>query len=250
VELKEILGQVPGLTKRFVYYLESQGYIRPLKVPKSRIARRDYQDSDLRLIQDVWRYYQRGYTVQRAYELATQSDRAIAYVAFAAPARRWREVIGLLHGFREVVEATPVYGDSWDILVKTDTPDASDIYHSLAPALAEAGITGMPVVWRARQYYTRGEKNGMATSPSSNTLLAYVLMKVPRKDIETVVEDLKSMPEIQEVSVIYGESDIIAKVHVGNVAELDRLVMDKVHGLEPIESTRTFIAISGLHWSR
>jgi DNA-binding Lrp family transcriptional regulator len=80
--------------------------------------------------------------------------------------------------------------------------------------------------------------------------MAYILMKVPRKDIEGVVEDLKSMPEIQEVSVVYGESDIVAKVQVSSTQELDGLVMDKIHSLDLIESTRTFIAVGGLHWSR
>lgn len=247
MELKEVLSQTPDLTKRFVYYLESQGYIQPIKIPKSRIARRDYREVDLRLIQDIWRYYRRGYTVQRAYEMATRSDRAIAYVAFAAPARRWREVLDLLRDFREVVEATPIYGDKWDIFLKMDTPDPSDIYHSLAPALAEAGLSGLPTVLRAHEYYTRGGSNDM---PTPSSLMAYILMKVPRKDIEGVVEDLKSMPEIQEVSVVYGESDIVAKVQVSSTQELDGLVMDKIHSLDLIESTRTFIAVGGLHWSR
>ncbi|MBI4236531.1 MAG: Lrp/AsnC ligand binding domain-containing protein [Chloroflexi bacterium] len=246
MELKEVLSQVPGLTKRFVYYLESQGFIKPVRVPKSRIARRDYRQEDLRLVQEVWRYYQRGYAVQRAYALATRPERTIAYVAFPAPVRRWRQVLEVLRGFREVVEAAPVYGDSWDILAKTDTPEASDIYHALAPALAEAGLPGMPSVWRAREYYSREG----APMPNADGLTAYILMKVPSKHIEGVVEELKAFPEVLEVSVIYGESDIIAKAHVINAQELDRLVMDKVHGLEPVESTRTFIVVSGLRWSR
>ena len=40
MELKDVLAQVPGLEKRFVYYLESLGYIQPTRVPKRRIARR------------------------------------------------------------------------------------------------------------------------------------------------------------------------------------------------------------------
>ena len=247
MELKEVLKQVPGLTKRFVYYLESQGYIEPVKLPKSRIARRDYRESDLRLIHEVWRYYQRGYAVQRAYELATRPDRTIAYVAFPAPARRWGQVLDILKGFREVVEAAPVYGDRWDILAKTDTPEASDIYQALAPALAQAGLLGMPIVYRAREYYSRKGTNNMA---ATDGLMAYILMKVPSKHIEGVAEQLKAFPEVLEVSVIYGESDIIAKAQVVNAQALDRLVMDQVHSLEQVESTRTFIVVSGLHWSR
>jgi DNA-binding Lrp family transcriptional regulator len=248
LELKHVLAQVPGLTKRFVYYLEAQGYIQPVKVPKRRIARREYAEDDLRIIHDVWRFYQRGYAVQRAHALATRTDRTIAYIAFSAPVRRWREVIDLLGSFREVVEACPVYGDHWDIFVKTDTTDPLDIYQDLAPALAEAGIAAIPRVWRAREYYSR-EREGTVTQLESG-LTAYILMTVPSKHIEEVVEDLKAFPAVLEVSVIYGESDILAKVAVQSAPDLDHLVMEQVHGLEAIESTRTFIMVSGLHWTR
>ena len=42
MRLQEVLNGVEGLEKRFVYYLESQGYIHPEKLQKARIARRDY----------------------------------------------------------------------------------------------------------------------------------------------------------------------------------------------------------------
>ena len=248
MELKQLLEQVPGLTKRFVYYLETQGYIHPVRVPKKRISRRDYTEADLRTIIDVWRFYQRGYAVQRAHALATRTDRSIAYVAFAAPARRWREVVALLRSFRDVVEASPVYGDTWDIFAKTDSADPSSIYQNLAPALAEAGIQAMPRIWRAREYYTRRREDTVASEDSG--LIAYILMTVPGKDIEVVAEDLKAFPEVHEVSVIYGASDIVAKVIVRSTRDLDRLVMDQVHGIEAIESTRTFITVADLHWTR
>ncbi len=249
MELKQLLHQVPGLTKRFVYYLETQGYIHPTKVPKKRIARRDYSESDLRIIQDVWRFYQRGYAVQRAHALATRTDRTIAYVAFAAPARTWREVVTLLRSFREVVEASPVYGETWDIFAKTDSTDPAGIYQNLAPALAEAGIQAMPRIWRAREYYIRQREDTTVTLEDSG-LIAYILMTVPSKHIEIVAEDLKAFPAVHEVSVIYGASDIVAKVVVPSARDLDSLVMDQIHGIEAIESTRTFITVADLHWTR
>jgi DNA-binding Lrp family transcriptional regulator len=42
----------------------------------------------------------------------------------------------------------------------------------------------------------------------------------------------------------------VAKIAVSNTRELDRLVMEKIHSLEAIESTRTFITVSGLRWTR
>jgi DNA-binding Lrp family transcriptional regulator len=245
MRLQEVLRRTPGLQKRFVYYLEAQGYIHPTKIPKLRIARRDYPEGDLRLIQEVWRYYQRGYGVQFAHELATRPERTVAYITLEAAGRRWREVVQVLRSLREVTEVSAVYGGSWNILLKTDTPEEADIYHALVPALAEAGIASMPTILKAREHYRNGEE-----SMPQEGLFAYVLMKVPSKHIEGVAEALRAFPQVREISVIYGESDIIAKVHAASPQELDTLVMQEIHGLEPVESTRTFIVIGNLHWAR
>ena len=50
MRLQEVLNQIEGLEKRFVYYLRSQGYIHPQKLQKARIARRDYSLADLERI--------------------------------------------------------------------------------------------------------------------------------------------------------------------------------------------------------
>ncbi len=245
MELKEILKGTPGLQKRFVYYLESQGYITPRKVPKTRIARRDYSDDDMRLIQEIWRYYQRGYAVHFAHSLATRQERTVAYLTFAVPTSGWREVVEMLRGLREVVEVTVVHGGEWNVIIKTDTAEQADVYHALVPALAEARLSSMPKVFMAREQYVQKE-----ASVASNKILAYVLMKVPGKHIEGVAEALRAIPQIAEISVIYGESDIIAKIEAASPQEMDDLVMNQIHSLEQVESTRTFIAVSNLHWTR
>ena len=72
--------------KRFVYYLESLGYIQPTRVPKRRIDRRDYSASDVERIRGLWRYYQRGYALQAAQELAAR-PRHGAYALLQLPSR-------------------------------------------------------------------------------------------------------------------------------------------------------------------
>lgn len=245
MELKDILTRTPGLQKRFVYYLESQGYIAPLKIPKTRIARRDYSDGDMRLIQEIWRYYQRGYAVHFAHSLATRPERTVAYMTFSVPSRRWKEIAEMLHGLREVVEVTAVHGGEWNVIIKTDTPEQADVYHALVPVLAEARLGSMPNVFMAREQYVKRE-----APVATDQILAYVLMKVPSKHIEDVAGALRAIPQITEISVIYGESDIIAKIEASSPQEMDDLVMNQIHGLEQVESTRTFIAVSNLHWTR
>jgi DNA-binding Lrp family transcriptional regulator len=81
-------------------------------------------------------------------------------------------------------------------------------------------------------------------------MIAYVFMKVPGKDIEDVMHQLQEMAEVVEAAAVYGETDIVVKVETKDQAELDSLVMDRLHLLDKVESTRTFIVIGGTHWER
>ncbi|MCS7206721.1 MAG: Lrp/AsnC ligand binding domain-containing protein [Dehalococcoidia bacterium] len=243
MELKEVIAQVPGLQKRFVYYLEAQGYIHPTKVRKHRISRRDYTEADLRIIREVWRYYQRGYAVQAAYDIVARRPRTLAYLTFQVPPPRWKETLRLLQTCPEVQEVAAVYGTTLDFIVKTDTPQEGDIHYVVGPLLTRAGISGAPTVWRILQTWQRPPGRG-------GTMQAYILMQVPGKDVERVLERLKDFPGIVEASTVYGEQDIIAKASVANQQELDHLVMEQIHSIPGVVSTRTFIVITGLAWSR
>ena len=79
---------------------------------------------------------------------------------------------------------------------------------------------------------------------------AWVLIKVPAKQLDGLVEELRRFPGIVEASAIYGETDVIAKIEVSDSAALDELVVHKIQGIQVVESTRTFIGIGGLHWTR
>ena len=79
---------------------------------------------------------------------------------------------------------------------------------------------------------------------------AFVLLKTPAKHVEAVLADLQTIPAIVEASVIYGETDIIARVDVAGQDELDALVFHRLHPMEMVESTRTFIVVRELSWRR
>jgi DNA-binding Lrp family transcriptional regulator len=245
MELKDILGQIPGLHKRFIYYLESQGYIRPTKLRRQRISRRDYSAEDLRIIREMWRYYERGYSVQAAYDLVSRSERVLSYVTLPVPAEQWGQMLDALQKQAEVVEACAVYGSSLDVIAKIDTPDEGEAYQVLLPALRSVGLVGSPTVLRAVDHFQQevGERG-------NTNMMAYVLMRVPGKDADQVMQELRQFPHITEAATVYGETDIIAKVMVESQTELDQLVMERLHNIPAVESTRTFIVIGGLHWSR
>src|SRR3954447_6915408 len=148
MRLQDVLAAVPGVEKRFVHYLESQGYIHPQKLQKARIARRDYSSDDLERVRGIWRYYQRGMSVQRAFELVARPPSEGAYVLFPVPARRRRQALDLLREDDLVLEAGIIYGESADVLARLQSHHESDV-HAVLDRLFNAGIVaGIPQVHR------------------------------------------------------------------------------------------------------
>lgn len=249
MRLQDVLTAVPGLEKRFVHYLEGQGYIRPTKLQKQRIARRDYTDSDLARVRGMWSYYQRGISIQRAFELVTRPAAEGAYVFFPVVAGRWGPAIELLRAVDHVVEASAIYGESADVVARLRIPHESDVYRALDPLFEESIISGLPQVLRHPMagFWRRNAESG---GGESQMVRAWVLIKVPAKQIGGLVEELRGFPGIVEAAGIYGETDVIAKIEVEDSAALDDLVVRRIQGIGTVESTRTFIGIGGLHWER
>jgi DNA-binding Lrp family transcriptional regulator len=252
MRLQEILAAVPGLEKRFVHYLEGQGYIRPAKLQKTRIARRDYSPADLERIRAIWRYYERGISVQRAFELVTREYADGVYVFFPVPSGRWQAAIDLLSLQDAVVEASAVYGETADIVAHLRAPHESDV-HGVLDTLFEAGIiSGLPQIMRhgAGDTWKGDQARECAGEGRAPRVKAWVLIKVPAKHIGGLVAELRGYPGIVEASAIYGETDVIAKLEVPDQAALDDLVVRRIQSIGAVESTRTFIGIGGLHWLR
>ncbi|MFQ5875701.1 MAG: Lrp/AsnC ligand binding domain-containing protein [Dehalococcoidia bacterium] len=248
MDLKHVLQKAPGVNRRFVYYLESQGHIRPTRLQKERIARRDYSEDDLWVIQETWRYYSQGFSLQAAYDLGVKKERKVSYVTFQVSPRLYRDVLERLKELPDVVEASVVYSDTMDFIVKLSTPREADIYHSLFPLFAQTGVVGVPGMWHTVGHFER--KPGGPGEEAKPRMMAYVLMKVPGKNVDEVMNTLKELTGVVEASTVYGESDIIARVVVASQDDLDSLVMDRIHNIPAVESTRTYIAVSGMHWAR
>jgi len=79
---------------------------------------------------------------------------------------------------------------------------------------------------------------------------AFVLITVPAKRSGVVVKLLRKIPQVKEAAAVYGETDLVAKVEAKTLPELDRLIMEKIQGSQEVKSTRTFITVEKLHWTR
>ena len=250
MKLGEIRAQVPGLPKRFVHYLESQGYIQPIKVKKERISRRDYTDEDLHTIKGAWEYYERGFSVQSAVELLRRAHRDQVYLLSKVPAGKLGQAQEVLRNYDRVVEVTAVYGEDVDLIARMHAPDEGDIYMVLAGAVRQEVVESPPQVMRIKQMELGQDARPVKNRGRRVGLRAYILIKVPAKKIDGIVEQLKQFAGIIETSVIYGETDIVAHALVEHQDELDDLIMNKIQTLPAVESTRTFIAVGGTHWRR
>ncbi|HEY7060576.1 MAG TPA: Lrp/AsnC ligand binding domain-containing protein [Chloroflexota bacterium] len=247
MELKEVLARVPGLEKRFVYYLESLGYIRPTRVPKRRIARRDYGEDDLQRIRDLWQYYQRGYSLQAAQELVAR-PRHRAYALLEVPAHDGHATLAALRALPEVREACLLYGADVDALAELEVAAESEVYEALSRLVSRRAVVAAPLVLHVARWAERS-----AAAPRGEEappMEAYVLLKTPAKHVEAVLGELQGIPAIAEASVIYGETDIIARVEVASQDDLDALVFHRLHEMPMVESTRTFIVVRELRWRR
>ena len=250
MKLGEIRAQVPGLPKRFVHYLESQGYIQPVKVKKQRISRRDYTDEDLHTIKGAWEYYERGFSVQSAVELLRRAHRDQVYLLSKVPAGKLGQAQEVLRNYDRVVEVTAVYGEDVDLIARMHAPDEGDIYMVLAGAVRQEVVESPPRVMRIKQMELGQDARPVKNRGRRVGLRAYILIKVPAKKIDGIVEQLKQFAGVIETSVIYGETDIVAHALVEHQDELDDLIMNKIQTLPAVESTRTFIAVGGTHWRR
>jgi DNA-binding Lrp family transcriptional regulator len=254
MELKDVLQDIPGLNKRLVYYLESQGYINPTPVRKSRISRRDYSADDLRRIRHFWGYYQRGFSVRGATEAVLRAEKATAIVLVPVPSRARGQVVDLLKGFDRVIEAAVVYGETGDVILRMHAGDQRDVYDVLDRVFEDVGVSGVPRIWPVTDRIAAGDgqdsRVDLRPPTRGSGMLAYVLIKAPPKQVGNVIEQLREFPGIVEACALYGESDAIVKIDVESQAELDDLVMNRIHALPAVESTRTFIVVGGMRWER
>ena len=70
---------------------------------------------------------------------------------------------------------------------------------------------------------------------------AYILVKVQVGSERDVFNTLKKMNEVEDVNELYGEWDIIAKVKVNKLEDLDSLISDKIRAVKEIKETSTMI---------
>ena len=70
---------------------------------------------------------------------------------------------------------------------------------------------------------------------------AYILFKAKPGYERNIVKELKDLPEIEIINELYGEWDIITRVSVVSIDELDALLSEKMRKIEGVTLTSTMI---------
>ncbi|MBW3004915.1 Lrp/AsnC ligand binding domain-containing protein [Candidatus Woesearchaeota archaeon] len=70
---------------------------------------------------------------------------------------------------------------------------------------------------------------------------AYVQIALEEAKEVDIYNALKALPEVQEVHILFGEWDIIAKLELDAPEALGTFVMDKVRSLPGVKLTSTMI---------
>ncbi len=74
-------------------------------------------------------------------------------------------------------------------------------------------------------------------------IVAYVLVKLTAGvDQKIMIREISKMPNVKEVAMITGEFDIMFKVRVASMEELNKIVVQKLRKEKTVGETRTMIS--------
>jgi len=74
-------------------------------------------------------------------------------------------------------------------------------------------------------------------------VMAFVLCVTDAGMEREVMEQLVELDEVDEAFVLYGEYDVIAKVHVPELNMLDKFITQKMRSIKEVQMTSTMISI-------
>ena len=57
-----------GIPRHKLYYLEQKGYISPERIPMGDLEAREYSPEDVRKVELIWKYLQKGFKHKVAWE--------------------------------------------------------------------------------------------------------------------------------------------------------------------------------------
>lgn len=88
------------------------------------------------------------------------------------------------------------------------------------------------------------DKNLGTISAFISVSMDYKALKKDGKDENDLLKKIRNHDAVESVSMLTGDVDMLVKVRVGNIAELDNFVINFLRKLDGIERTNTMVILS------
>lgn len=72
---------------------------------------------------------------------------------------------------------------------------------------------------------------------------AYVMVKSLTGEADRMREEIGAIDGVEEVHIVAGDVDLIAKVDVDSTAEVKDIAATRIHSIDGVDSTQTYIAM-------
>ncbi len=69
MKTKDLLERV-DIPRHKLYYLEQKGYVTPTRIAMGDLEAREFSETDVRLVQVIWKYLKKGFKHKVAYQKA------------------------------------------------------------------------------------------------------------------------------------------------------------------------------------
>jgi DNA-binding Lrp family transcriptional regulator len=72
---------------------------------------------------------------------------------------------------------------------------------------------------------------------------AYVMIKALSGDADRLKQDVEAVEGVQLVHIVAGDVDLIAKLEVDSPTDVKEIAANRIHRIEGVDSTQTYIAM-------
>ncbi len=77
----------------------------------------------------------------------------------------------------------------------------------------------------------------------SGEIIAYILIKVYQANQREIVQRLMKRQDVEEASIVTGDTDIIMKLRVHSIGDLDKFIIDDLRNIPGIQASKTIISL-------
>lgn len=72
---------------------------------------------------------------------------------------------------------------------------------------------------------------------------AFVMVKTTAGSSESLVSNVRDLPDIREAHIVAGDFDVIAEIETDEVYEVLNTVSSKLQGFDGVADTKTYVAL-------